>query len=543
MLFPATIQFVGAHAKRLLALHRIFFAVILAAAMTICGVGQARADSRPAWVNTGLPSSVSPRAFKAEIRVVGVATDAASYEEAMEKAWINGLSMMAKTHFPFLIDIREESRETLRSTEFKRDTRLHITNIQWDGLEEDTQAGSPYFEASPGPDGETRYRAWRLLKWSRAAVSAERKRLLDIARAGRGALAANSVYTSVVGRRDVATGTLRIATEPAGAALVLDGEFIGRSNAEFQAVGAGSYQLVVSLDGYDVHEEKITIGAGRQSDFRVKLARSRGKIKIDSTPSNAIVYVDNIPGGRNTPFEMELEEGTHSILVEVPGFYPDRRTIVVEARRSRNIDVNLVAKPGRLSVLTRPAKAVVYVDGEKIGESDILNRIVKGGQRMVRVEKEGFAAVEEKVSVNELMGKSLVINLTESPSWNRGGRYVPRSNDVPEISSSGRSRDYYGRDNRPGADLKPEFSSTSSYPAASKRSALFFLALGLGLAGMSEMSSAGSPPEEEYECTGSGSSRSCDWVTKDNGHDQGAMDRAGILLGLSGMITIFAVID
>lgn len=476
--------------------------------------GESDAARPPDWVR-GAKHSAS------DIYVVGVATGAASYEEALEKAWINGLGIMAKTQFPFLMNIREYSRESLTGADYRRDTDVSLAGIQWEGLEEDTRAGSPWLETRDSrggrEDGTTTFAAWRLLKWSRVAVAAERKRLQSRPENAPEQL----VYSSVVGKKGVATGVLRVVSDPPGAALLLDGEFIGRTNADFRAVGAGTYQLAVSLAGHDLVTQEVVVHGAGIAEVRVKLEKSRGTVSINSTPSGAVVYVDHLPDGRKTPFDVELEEGSHSIRVEAPGHYPESRSVVVEARRKNELAIDLTPKPGRLSVLTRPVGAKVYIDGEAVGKSDLLNQLVKGGDRKVRVEKDGFSTVEDTVYVNELKGQSLVINLMEEvksqPVLSGNDYYLPGRGNV--VSASGAS------------------------PMSREEIAQVWMWGGVAamVIGMMEISSAGTPPEEEYECDAE--YRKCGYVKKDNGYDQGKFDRGSFLLFGGSLMAVIGIVQ
>ena len=476
----------------------------------ICMALAGRLDAaRPDWVSV-------PKVSKRDVFVVGVASHAGSYEEAMEKSWVNGLGVAAKTHFPFLLRIQERTRETLRDAVYQRDIEISLENIKWDGLEEDTAAGSPYFEVADSQSGEKTFTAFRLLKWSRAGMVRERQRLQSLAQ--KSDPESGATYSTVMGRRGVATGSLKVTSDPPGATLLLNGEFIGRSNADFTSVGGGVYQLAATLPGHDLVEKEITIVGGRHEDVAIKFEISKGRVIITSTPEKALVYIDKIPGGRRTPLELSLEEGAHDVLVEMPGHYPERRTIVIASHRKTEIAIELTPKPGRISVLTRPSGAEVFVDGESIGHSDIINQLTLGGTHTVRIEKNGFSTVTQTVEISELHGQSLVVNLTEA------------------VPASATSVSKYRR-------------TASSGETTSSWSGTFWMIVGgaMLISGINEaLISAPGPDTESYECNSASGSyyrgSRCEWITKPADYDEARYDRGAFMALAGGLISTIGIV-
>ena len=67
--------------------------------------------------------------------------------------------------------------------------------------------------------------------------------------------------------------------------------------------------------------------------WRRRLARAQHKmrIKIDSQPQQAAIYVDNKESGIKgyTPSTLRLPKGTYTIILELPGFQPVKKPITV----------------------------------------------------------------------------------------------------------------------------------------------------------------------------------------------------------------------
>jgi len=354
----------------------------------------------PAWAaKLSEPDAQGYRYF------VGVASDMESRELGLERAWVNGLSSIAKTQFPFLLKVNESSSESLKGAEYNRTTKTSIDRVQWLGLEEDIAKGSPYFEVRE-IDGKEKIAVYRLLRWGILDMKKEEGRLLSEAEKQSTAVE----YSSIIGFKNVPTGSLRIATTPPGATILLNGEFVGQSNAVFKKIGSGLYQAAFQLNGYILKEEQITVTPGRDQNLSIKLERNMGTLSIATNPTGALIFVDNVPIEQRAPVSLQKYHGDYSIRVESPGYYSEAKMISVSFG-GEEASFTLKAKPGKLSVVTNPSQAKILMDGQLLGLSNILNQTVRGGEHRIQVEKEGFETVDKMVNVNETRGQTVAFNL------------------------------------------------------------------------------------------------------------------------------------
>jgi len=63
---------------------------------------------------------------------------------------------------------------------------------------------------------------------------------------------------------EVAPATLRLATEPAGARVTLDGKRVGETPVELQDVAPGTHQIVIEAKGFFPYETNIELVAGQE---------------------------------------------------------------------------------------------------------------------------------------------------------------------------------------------------------------------------------------------------------------------------------------
>lgn len=146
---------------------------------------------------------------------------------------------------------------------------------------------------------------------------------------------------------------------------------------------------------------------------------SGGRLLIRSTPSGAEVTVNGIDKGE-TPLSLrDLPLGTHTVVVARPGFSRvEQRITLTRARPSRSVDARLAAErqggapaparpaarpatatSGGLTIESRPAGAVVTIDGRQAGTTPVTLTDVAPGEHTVRITLPGYRAWTTTVMV------------------------------------------------------------------------------------------------------------------------------------------------
>lgn len=120
---------------------------------------------------------------------------------------------------------------------------------------------------------------------------------------------------------------IELLTEPPGAKIVVD----SRSDASCTApctmsLPNGRHTLTAELNGYNLARRIFTI-PGDASLF-IPMNRSTGVLFVNSTPSGATIYVDEMPYGR-TPATLHLSPGSHHVVV-ADGSTQREDTVVVQ---------------------------------------------------------------------------------------------------------------------------------------------------------------------------------------------------------------------
>ena len=157
-----------------------------------------------------------------------------------------------------------------------------------------------------------------------------------------------------------AFGELRIATNPRGATITLNGERLTQpSPVTLDALATGRHQVAVSLPGRDAASDWVEVFPNRKTQKTFELERTpMGELALTVSPPHATVELLDAeqpwhPGER-------LPIGTHRLRVSASGF--ETREVTIQVRGGRNLaEVTLPRIYGRLDLDVQPQGADVRV--------------------------------------------------------------------------------------------------------------------------------------------------------------------------------------
>lgn len=159
------------------------------------------------------------------------------------------------------------------------------------------------------------------------------------------------------------TAKLSVASTPAGAVIVVDGQDTGRlSPAQFILNHAGAHTVALRRDGYLEDTVTINAGAGQMANVNLVLKQlgntddiraaggrfkkvfgggdtaSMGIVSIKTTPKGAQIMVNNRVLDKTAPFDFYLNPGTYVIDISMSGYRSLHRVIQVEEQEKVSIE-------------------------------------------------------------------------------------------------------------------------------------------------------------------------------------------------------------
>ena len=200
----------------------------------------------------------------------------------------------------------------------------------------------------------------------------------------------------------LASGTIDIQSDPAGAEVTVNGVVRGVTPIKVAEVPKGRAVVKFHLDGFADEVRELAINAGDQQALPVVLKALPGTIHLSSVPAGARLYVNNEPRGVAPLSLPGLTPGTYEVRAEMEGYGTVSKTIQIGNGESASEEFRMSNVMGRLEVRTSPVGAMVFLDGQKVGEttskdpdaefSDILAvENVLEGEHVLVVKKDGYA--------------------------------------------------------------------------------------------------------------------------------------------------------
>jgi formylglycine-generating enzyme required for sulfatase activity len=150
-------------------------------------------------------------------------------------------------------------------------------------------------------------------------------------------------------------GRLRLASEPAGAAVTVDGAFRGETPLEIQVTPRREHAVRLTKAGHEAAAASVTLDLGEERALSLALTPRLGEVLVTAEPADAEVLVDGEVRGRAGQ-TLKLTAAAHEIEVRRSGYEPHRTTVTprpdfpqtVKARLRRLDEPKAVAS--RLSV-------------------------------------------------------------------------------------------------------------------------------------------------------------------------------------------------
>ncbi len=186
-----------------------------------------------------------------------------------------------------------------------------------------------------------------------------------------------------------AWANVTLATAPAGAEVMVDGEVIGSTPMTAEIL-QGQKQITLRASGHKAWQEEFDIIAGE--DFvipEVELEPADGLVFIRSTPNEASVTVDGDFVGL-TPLEVALTPGeNHELTFFKNGYQSSRRSIRTEPNQERELSVALDPVMANVQIITEPADAELFVNGVSRGSANQTIELMAASQQL-EIRRDGY---------------------------------------------------------------------------------------------------------------------------------------------------------
>lgn len=173
------------------------------------------------------------------------------------------------------------------------------------------------------------------------------------------------------------TGWIILDSEPSGASVYINEEFVGNTPLSNYKQAYGTYQYRLESLNYHPATGTIELNSGK-FEQKVVLKPAFGSISVKSSIAGAKIVLDGKQTGKQTPTTLtEIPSGKHTITLQMDKYAPRQQEVIVEDGQTANVSMTLDARFARITINTLDG-AEIYSNGKLMGKGHILEDMMEG---------------------------------------------------------------------------------------------------------------------------------------------------------------------
>lgn len=211
----------------------------------------------------------------------------------------------------------------------------------------------------------------------------------------------------------IKTGWIVLESEPSGASVYINNEFVGNTPLNNYKQTYGTYQYRLESPNYHPATGTIELNAGR-FEQRIALKPAFGSISVKSNVAGAKILLDGKPTGKSSPATLtEIPSGSHTITLQLDKYAPQQQNVVVEDGQTADVSMSLDARFARITINSIDG-AEIYSNGKLLGRNRISEDMMEGYYDLeVRLNHHKSATKQIQV----IAGQSQDITLNPIPKY------------------------------------------------------------------------------------------------------------------------------
>ena len=175
----------------------------------------------------------------------------------------------------------------------------------------------------------------------------------------------------------VKTGWLVLTSEPPGASVFVDDEYVGNTPLTNYKQAYGSYSYKLELPNYHAATGTVELNTPRL-EKNITLMPAFGTVTVSCNVSGAKVLLDGKDTGKTTPCTIqEVASGQHVVSVQMEKYAPMQQNVVVEDGQTARVNATLKARFAQVTIQSLSG-AQIYCNGEKVGTTRYSDNMMEG---------------------------------------------------------------------------------------------------------------------------------------------------------------------
>ena len=139
----------------------------------------------------------------------------------------------------------------------------------------------------------------------------------------------------------VADGTVAIDSSPQGASITIDKQFKGTTPMDVAIAPFAKHSIELFLEGYLKAKQSVRVKPEQQAQVNLKLTPNIGTVRLNITPSDALILVDGKPRGSGSQ-TLSLNAKPHSISIEKSGYETKSMTVTPRPGHQQALSISLL---------------------------------------------------------------------------------------------------------------------------------------------------------------------------------------------------------
>ncbi|MBU4248637.1 MAG: PEGA domain-containing protein [Verrucomicrobia bacterium] len=186
-------------------------------------------------------------------------------------------------------------------------------------------------------------------------------------------------------------GLVLIYSKPLGADVEIDDAHYGKTPLLVPDFPLGQHRVKLSAIDHIPKTVEVTVTDRTPQQVNVNLQSDSAWLIFESKPAGAQVTINNTVIG-NTPCEASrLSAGRHRVEITLKGHTAYQDELTTQSGEERTVSVTLKALPGKLTVISIPPKARLYLNDQYKTETPFTTNAIPAKTYVLRVELPGYA--------------------------------------------------------------------------------------------------------------------------------------------------------
>jgi len=210
------------------------------------------------------------------------------------------------------------------------------------------------------------------------------------------------------------TGLVLIQSVPDGAEIEVGGAHKGKAPVLLTDLPIGHYRVKASANGFISREMEFQVENRIPQQVKVSLTSDSATLVVSSTPPGAAVTVNGLGKG-TTPCTVDrLPSGDNKVVISLQEYLPYQQDVKLQAGDEQKIDVTLKPQPAKLSVISTPPGARVFLNDKIRGQTPLAVDEIEPGTYTIRAELEGCEPQSSSVEIGRAETKVVDLQMVRN---------------------------------------------------------------------------------------------------------------------------------